>query len=322
MLDIKHLSVKFKTKHGVVHAVSDVSLHLDKGRILGIVGESGSGKSTVLNAVLRLLPEKDVLLEGRIIYEGTDLFALSPPAMRAVRGKEISMIFQDPMTTLNPVYNIGNQITESLKIHGLYRGRERERVFELMREVGIPSPESRVREYPHQFSGGMQQRAIIAIALACEPKLLLADEPTTALDVTIQAQIVELLRKINRTHHTSIILVTHNLALASDLCEEIAVMYAGRIVEKGPAEVILQDPRHPYTRGLLSAVPLPGVTRGARLATIPGTVPDLADLPPGCAFHPRCPLALEECARLAPEPVETGNRHVLWCRREIKEGAA
>ncbi|MFZ5631676.1 MAG: ABC transporter ATP-binding protein [Bacillota bacterium] len=320
MLEINGLSVRFKTRHGIVGAVNGVSLTLEKGRILGIVGESGSGKSTVLNAILRLLPEKGVFLEGEILYGGVNLFNVSPAKMRDVRGREVSMIFQDPMTTLNPVYTVGSQITESLRVHGFCRGREKERALELMREVGIPSPESRYREYPHQFSGGMQQRALIAIALACEPKLLLADEPTTALDVTIQAQIIDLLRKINRTHHTSIILVTHNLPLAAELCDEIAVMYAGRIVEKGPAEVILQGPRHPYTMGLLNAVPLPGKNHGARLATIPGTVPDLSDPPPGCVFHPRCPQAGGECARIAPGPAGAGSRHILWCLKAEKEG--
>jgi peptide/nickel transport system ATP-binding protein/oligopeptide transport system ATP-binding protein len=262
---------------------------------------------------MRLLPGHGVDLQGEIMFEGRNIARLSGPRLREMRGREIAMVFQDPMSTLNPVFPVGEQVAEALKIHGLYKGREKEEVFRLLREVGIPHPEKRYREYPHQFSGGMQQRILLAIALACAPKLILADEPTTALDVTIQAQILELFKEINLRHHTAIVLVTHNLAVAAEFCEDIAVMYAGQIVEAGPAEVILKEPRHPYTKGLLKAIPKRESKKESRLATIPGSIPDMVEIPPGCSFHPRCPEAKEDCAFSAPPVVELGGRAFLRC---------
>jgi oligopeptide/dipeptide ABC transporter ATP-binding protein len=307
LLELKNLTTIFPTRRGQVTAVNGVNLHVDPGEILGIVGESGCGKSTVLRSILGLIDRPGHIANGQVLFKGQDLTRLPARDLRNIRGKEIAMIFQDPLSTLNPVFPIGEQIREAMRLHQLIKGsglpwpfdgeqrrQEKKRVLEVMAEVGIPAPEARYRAYPHQFSGGMQQRALIAIGLVCEPALLLADEPTTALDVTIQAQIVNLMQRINRTHHTSIILVTHNLGLAAEFCHNIAVMYAGRIVERGPVEQVVEDPQHPYTQGLLAC--LPRLTdRGQAINPIPGNVPDLADLPPGCAFAPRCPLVQDAC---------------------------
>ena len=309
LLEINNLTTVFPTKRGLVTAVNGVNLRLARGEILGIVGESGCGKSTVLLSILRLIAQSGRIDRGKIRFKGQDLRQLSGPAMRAIRGREIAMIFQDPQSTLNPVFPVGEQIREAMRLHGVIqssgvnlpwpfdgprRAREKKRVLEVMAEVGIPAPEARYRAYPHEFSGGMQQRALIAIGLACEPALLLADEPTTALDVTIQAQIIELMHRINRDHGTSIILVTHNLGLVAEFCQNIAVMYAGRIVERGPLDAVIDDPKHPYTQGLLECLPRI-TTRAQSLNPIPGNVPDLAELPPGCAFAPRCPFVRAEC---------------------------
>ncbi|MGQ9457109.1 MAG: ABC transporter ATP-binding protein [Anaerolineae bacterium] len=307
VLELEGLTTVFPTRRGTVEAVTGLSLRLYRGQILGLVGESGCGKSMTMLSILRLVPCPGRTVAGEVRLEGQDLLKLPMREMRHIRGKEIAMIFQDPMTTLNPVFRIGEQIRESLRIHGVVDGRswqwlpdrtrrrrEWEKAAELLREVGIPVPEEAAYRYPHEYSGGMQQRALIAIALSCEPKVLLADEPTTALDVTVQAQIMDLLRRVNRDHRTSIILVTHNLHLAAEFCEEIAVMYAGRIVEQGPTEDVIRDPKHPYTRGLLECIPCIGGERRA-LHPIPGNVPDLINLPPGCAFAPRCPHFQDGC---------------------------
>jgi oligopeptide/dipeptide ABC transporter ATP-binding protein len=309
LLQLNNVSTVFPTRRGIVTAVNEVNLRLDPGEILGIVGESGCGKSTVLLSILRLIASPGRIDSGEILFKGQDLRHLPQRTMREVRGKEISMIFQDPQSTLNPVFPIGEQIRESIRLHGIMsagkpvlpwpldraqRSLEKKRVLEVMTEVGIPSPETRYRAYPHQFSGGMQQRALIAIGLVCQPALLLADEPTTALDVTIQAQIMDLMLRINQDHGTSIILVTHNLGLAAEFCHNIVVMYAGRIVERGPTDQVVNDPKHPYTQGLLAC--LPQITdEPQKINPIPGNVPDLANIPPGCAFAPRCPLVREEC---------------------------
>jgi oligopeptide/dipeptide ABC transporter ATP-binding protein len=309
LLEIKNLTTVFPTRRGLVTAVNGVNLRLARGEILGIVGESGCGKSTVLLSILRLIARPGRIDAGEILFKGQDLRGLSGAAMRNIRGKEIAMIFQDPQSTLNPVFPVGEQIREAIRLHGIVKGggvnlpwpfdgpqraREKKRVTEVMAEVGIPAPEARYRAYPHQFSGGMQQRALIAIGLACEPALLLADEPTTALDVTIQAQIMDLMHRINQSHGTSIILVTHNLGLVAEFCQNIAVMYAGRIVERGPLDTVIGDPKHPYTQGLLECLPRIAAKEQS-LNPIPGNVPDLADLPPGCAFAPRCPFVQAEC---------------------------
>lgn len=309
LLELRNLTTVFPTRRGVVTAVNGVNLRLDPGEILGIVGESGCGKSTVLLSIMGLIARPGHIAAGQVLFKGQDLQKLRPQTRRAIRGKEISMIFQDPLSTLNPVFPVGEQIREALRLHGMInrgvsalpwpldgprRALEKKRVLEVMTEVGIPAPEARYRSYPHQFSGGMQQRVLIAIGLACEPALLLADEPTTALDVTIQAQIMDLMARINREHGTGIILVTHNLGLVAEFCQNIAVMYAGRIVERGPLDQVINDPKHPYTRGLLACLPKIG-TKAQMIDPIPGNVPDLADLPSGCAFAPRCPLVRDEC---------------------------
>jgi len=321
LLDLRTLTTIYPTKRGQVRAVDDVSFTMERGQILGIVGESGCGKSTVLLSIMRLIRQPGRIAQGEIHFRGKDLRDLSSNAIRNIRGKEISMIFQDPLSTLNPAYPVGEQIRESLQLHRVINGgrlafsrraREKERVVQVMTEVGIPSPMDRYIAYPHQFSGGMQQRALIAIALVCEPALILADEPTTALDVTIQAQILDLMRRINRDRGTSIILVTHDLGLAAEFCDTIAVMYAGRIVEHGPVDEVITRPQHPYTQGLLNCRPRI-LERDQRVEPIPGNVPDLAHLPPGCAFAPRCPRQQAVCGTGPIPLVETSPGYISRC---------
>ncbi len=325
LLELHNLTTIFPTKRGEVRAVDSVHLTLSQGEILGLVGESGCGKSTALLSILRLIRPPGRIAEGEILFKGQDLLGLSSSKMRAVRGKEIAMIFQDPLSTLNPAFPVGEQIHESLRLHHIVDGsrrpwpldqgqkrREKERVLEVMEEVGIPSPMDRYRAYPHQFSGGMQQRALIAIALVCGPALLLADEPTTALDVTIQAQIMDLMWRINRDHGTAIILVTHDLGLAAEFCQRIAVMYAGRIVEQGKVDSVVAAPQHPYTQGLLACRPRISM-HDQRVEPIPGNVPDLAELPDGCTFAPRCPARRPVC-EIGPIPmVATHEGHLSRC---------
>ncbi|HHY94081.1 MAG TPA: ABC transporter ATP-binding protein [Firmicutes bacterium] len=324
LLDIRGLSTVYPTEKGRVQAVRDVSLRLARGDILGLVGESGCGKSATLLSILGLVPHPGRIVAGEVWFKGEDLRRKRPVAIRAIRGRDISMVFQDPMSTLNPAYRVGDQIAESLRVHGFLPGfphrwsrggrrQEREVVLALMREVGIPSPETRHLEYPHQFSGGMQQRVLIAIALACRPQLLLADEPTTALDVTIQAQILDLMRRINQERGTAIILVTHDLAVAAEFCQQIAVMYAGEIVEWGSTEAVLEDPAHPYTRGLLRSIPR--LTEKRRLVPIPGEVPDLAHLDSGCSFYPRCEEGQPGCTETPLGLVAVGEGRVVRCRK-------
>ncbi len=324
LLELRNLTTVYPMKRGVVRAVDRVSLALREGEILGLVGESGCGKSTVLLSILRLIRRPGYIAEGEIWFRGRNLRDLSSRAMRAIRGKEIAMIFQDPLSTLNPAFPVGEQIREALRLHHIVdgsrlpwpfdfarRAREKARVLQVMEEVGIPSPMDRYAAYPHQFSGGMQQRALIAIALACNPALLLADEPTTALDVTIQAQILDLMRRINREHGTAIILVTHDLGVAAEFCQAIAVMYAGRIVEKGPVDSVVERPQHPYTQGLLNCRPRIA-ERDQRVQPIPGNVPDLVDLPPGCAFAPRCAHRRPVCGEGPIPLIQVGPDH--WSR--------
>ena len=325
LLELHNLSTVFPTKRGLVRAVDGLNVATQHGQILGIVGESGCGKSTVLLSIMRLIRKPGYIDDGEIVFQGRNLRELSPRAMRDIRGKEIAMIFQDPLSTLNPAFPVGEQVREALQLHHIMadgrrpwpldrnkKTREKERVLEVMTEVGIPSPMDRYAAYPHQFSGGMQQRALIATALVCEPALLLADEPTTALDVTIQAQILDLMRRINREHGTSIILVTHDLGLAAEFCDTIGVMYAGRIVEEGPVDDVVSDPQHPYTQGLLNCRPRIS-EREQRLQPIPGNVPDLAVLPAGCAFVPRCPHRRPVCDGGAIPLVETSPGHTSRC---------
>jgi oligopeptide/dipeptide ABC transporter ATP-binding protein len=327
LLEVRNLSTVYPTRRGLVNAVDSIDLSLESGSILGLVGESGCGKSTVLLSILRLIRKPGYLSGGEILFRGRNLRGLPPSEMRRIRGREIAMIFQDPLSTLNPVFPIGEQIREALELHnmmgngrrrGLFRGssrrREKARVIEVMEEVGISTPISRYRSYPHEFSGGMQQRALIAIALACNPALLLADEPTTALDVTIQAQILNLMKRINQDHGTAIILVTHDLGVAAEFCDSIAVMYAGRIVERGSIDQVVEDPQHPYTEGLLACRPRIMAVKQP-IAPIPGNVPDLADLPSGCTFAPRCPLARPVC-QAGPVPmIETSPGVLSRCLR-------
>lgn len=314
LLTVRDLTTIFPTKRGEVRALDGLDLNLSGGEILGIVGESGCGKSTALLSILRLIRKPGYIAEGEILYQGKNLRNLNSIDMRAVRGKNISMIFQDPQSTLNPAFTVGEQIREALRLHHIVPGRhlpwpfdkaqnrrEKSRVLEVMEEVGIPSPMDRYASYPHQFSGGMQQRALVAIALVCGPSLLLADEPTTALDVTIQAQILNLMQSINRDHGTAIILVTHDLALASEFCQRIVVMYAGRIVEQGNVGPVVERPQHPYSQGLMACRPQIS-RRDQRLQPIPGNVPDLVDLPAGCAFAPRCPYTQDVC-KAGPIPM-------------------
>jgi oligopeptide/dipeptide ABC transporter ATP-binding protein len=297
LLEIRNLATHFVSAGGarVVRAVNDVSFTLRAGETLGIVGESGSGKSTLALTILRLLPPAARIVEGQINLEGEDLLKKSNTEMRHIRGKRIAMILQDPMASLNPLFTIGDQVAEPMRVHEqMGRRGAWTRAKELLRSVRISAPETRVGEYPHQMSGGMRQRIVGAIAIACEPALLIADEPTTSLDVTIQAQYLNLLRDLQRSHHLALIFITHNLGIVAKMCDQVAVMYAGRIVELGPVKQIFNAPAHPYTEALLQSIPRLSDSR-QRLTAIDGQPPDLAAPPLGCAFHPRCPKAMDRC---------------------------
>jgi len=299
LLEVKNLRTHFPTRAGLVRAVEGVSFHLDEGELLGLVGESGCGKSMTALSVMRLVAPPGRVVEGEILFAGQNLLDLSEERMRALRGDDIAMIFQDPMTSLNPVYTVGEQIAEALRLHrDLNRRQAREAAVEAMREVSIPDPGRRAADYPHQLSGGMRQRVMIAMALACDPKLLIADEPTTALDVTIQAQILELIDELRRTRNLAVLLITHDLGVVAEVADRVAVMYTGRIVEESPVGELFARPKHPYTVGLLQSVPKlvsAEVGRAERLSTIEGTVPKPTNLPPGCHFAPRCPHRMPRC---------------------------
>ena len=312
LLSVEHLTTVFDTPRGPVPAVNDVSFEIRAGETLGLVGESGSGKSVTALSIMRLVQPPGRIAGGQLLFKGRDLLTLDEPSMRAIRGAEISLIFQEPMTALNPVFRVGDQIAEALLVHG--RGTRREahaRAIELLRSVQIPNPESQVTAYPHQLSGGMRQRVMIAIALACQPSLVIADEPTTALDVTIQAQILELLREMRSALNLSLLLITHDLGVVAETADRVAVMYAGRIVETGPVREVLRDPQHPYTRGLLASIP--GGRPGERLRAIDGSVPMLGALPPGCAFNPRCPDRFEPCTTEPPPDYTVGPGRTAKC---------
>ncbi len=299
MLKIHNLCTNFFTYRGTVKAVDGISLELKEGEVLGLVGESGCGKSVTLLSILGLVPYPGKTTDGEVWFKGENLLEKSSTEMRYFRGNKISMIFQDPMTTLNPVFHVGEQIRESLKVHKhgrISKRNEKEKVLQLIKDVGLPSPEQIYSQYPYQLSGGMQQRILIAIALSCQPNLILADEPTTALDVTIQAQILDLLRKINKDVGTGIILVTHDLGVVAEFCQKVAVMYAGKIVETGSVDQIIFEPKHPYTQGLLKSIPKIGDKKN-KIQSIPGDVPDLAALPSGCSFYPRCNKSVYECQK-------------------------
>jgi peptide/nickel transport system ATP-binding protein len=311
LLDVQDLSVRFDTDEGSVHAVDKLSFRVEPGEVLGVVGESGCGKSVTFMALMRLLPETAVV-SGHATFDGRDLLRASSSQLRAIRGREVAFVFQEPMTSLNPAFKVGNQIGEVLRRHlGLSRADARERTIDLLRLVRIPAAERRVDEYPHQLSGGMRQRVMIAMALACDPKLLIADEPTTALDVTIQAGILDLMRDIRERLGTAIVLITHNLGVVADVADRVIVMYAGRKAEEAPVHALFARPQHPYTNGLLAAVPRPGLSD--RLREIPGRVPSLAELPTACAFAPRCPRADELSRTVVPELREIEPAHLVAC---------
>jgi peptide/nickel transport system ATP-binding protein len=314
LLEIRDLRVSFRTDDGVVQAVDGVSATLYEGETLGIVGESGSGKSVTMMSVMRLITDPNAQFEGEVIYKGTDLMALSQDEIRSIRGAGIGMIFQDPMTSLNPVYKIGWQIEEQIREHEKVGKRAaRDRAIELLTSVGIPNARERIDAYPHQFSGGMRQRVMIAMAVSCNPDLLIADEPTTALDVTIQAQILNLIKKLREDFGTAVVLITHDMGVVADMADRIAVMYAGRIVEQGTQRELFYDPQHPYTWGLLGSIARLDRPRPRRLAAIPGLPPSLLRLPPGCAFGDRCAHRFERCAE-RPELLDrVGNGHLDAC---------
>ena len=326
LLEVENLQTHFRTPDGVVRAVDGVSFHVEEGETLAIVGESGCGKSVTSMSLLRLIPEPPGKIAGSIRFQGKDLLALPESEMRSIRGNEISMIFQEPMTSLNPVLTVGRQIGETLRLHqGLDAKAAVARAIEMLALVGIPVPERRVREYPHQLSGGMRQRVMIAMALACNPKLLIADEPTTALDVTIQAQILELMLDLKRRVGAAILLITHDLGVVAEVAERVMVMYAGRKVEEASAPDLFRNPRHPYTRGLLGAVPKLGSSlegTDTRLTEIPGLVPSLKQKIEGCVFASRCPLATELCHTVAPGLDTKAPRHLVACHFAPKEAAA
>jgi peptide/nickel transport system ATP-binding protein/oligopeptide transport system ATP-binding protein len=318
LLQVQELKTHFYTFEGVARAVDDVSFYLDKGETLGVVGESGCGKTVTALSVMRLIPEPPgKIVHGKILFDGVNLPDLTMKQMRAIRGRRISMIFQEPMASLNPVFTIGDQISEMFVLHQRLGKKESwERAVEMLRMVQIPSPEKRVHEYPHQLSGGMQQRAMIAMALSCNPEILIADEPSTALDVTIQAQIIDLMMQLKKDFDAAIMLITHDLGVIAEIAQRIVVMYAGKVVEEGQILAIFEDPRHPYTRGLLKSIPKLGERSRhgrQRLKEIPGIVPSLYELPPGCSFYPRCPEAMAMCKEKMPELIDIGGAHRVRC---------
>jgi oligopeptide/dipeptide ABC transporter ATP-binding protein len=297
----------------VTRAVDDVSFVLDQGQTLGIVGESGSGKTTLALSLLRLLPPAARFVSGEILFEGADLLKKSEAEMRRIRGKRIAMILQDPMASLNPLFTVGDQVAEPIRVHeGASRRNAWSRATELLKAVRIAAPETRVREYPHQLSGGMRQRIVGAIAISCEPRVLIADEPTTSLDLTIQAQYLKLLRDLQRSHNLALIFITHNLGIVAKMCDQVAVMYAGRLVEQGPVKQIYNTPAHPYTRALLESIPRVGDNR-KRLTAIDGQPPDPSAPPPGCAFHPRCPSVMDRCRTEAPPEFRVADAQTSRC---------
>ena len=301
LLEVRELCVEFPTRHGLLRALDGVSFDIAPGEILGVVGESGAGKSLTGAAIIGLLEPPGRVCGGQILLEGQRIDDLPPEAMRRLRGKRIGAIFQDPLTSLNPLYTVGRQLIETLRTHlPLSAAQARERAIALLRQTGIPAPEARLGQYPHEFSGGMRQRVVIALALAGEPQLIIADEPTTALDVAVQAQIIALLRGGTQAHGASVMLITHDMGVIAETCDRVAVMYAGRIVEIGPVDEVIHHPAHPYTAGLMASVPSLA-DDGGRLAQIEGALPRLDEIPSGCAFHPRCPKASPRCSEERPE---------------------
>jgi oligopeptide/dipeptide ABC transporter ATP-binding protein len=327
LLEVNGLKVSFATEDGVVKAVDGVDFELGRGQVLGIVGESGSGKSVTAMTLLGLTRDKNTRFEGEVLYKGRDVLSMGEDELREVRGNEMSMIFQDPMTSLNPVYRIGEQICEAIRIHERAdKGQARRRAIDLLRQVGIPNPDSRIDNYPHEFSGGMRQRAMIAMALACNPDVLIADEPTTALDVTIQAQIIELIDRIKDEFNSAVILITHDLGVVAEIADEIIVMYAGRVVERAKTRSLFYDPQMPYTWGLLGSIPRLDRPKAQRLHSIKGTPPSLIRAPTGCKFRPRCPHAFDKCMEepdLENRVEEPGHLDRCWLsvpeKRQLRE---
>jgi len=318
LLEIRNLKTYFDVRGVVLKAVDDVSLTIKAGETLGLVGESACGKSVTASSIMRLVPiPPGRIAGGEIIFDGVDILKLSASAMRKVRGSMISMSFQEPMTSLNPVFTVGDQVAETIHLHEKLSQREiRDRVIEAFRLVRIPAPESRINEYPHQMSGGMRQRVMIAMALACHPKLMIADEPTTALDVTIQAQILDLMNKLKKETGASILFITHDLGVIAEMAQRVVVMYAGKIVEAADVEALFAEPKHPYTVGLMSSIPVLGFgKKQRRLSTIAGVVPSLFRLPEGCLFYERCTVAMKECGDLEPPMINLGNSHFVRCHK-------
>ena len=323
LLEVKNLKTHFFTMEGVVKAVDGVSYELNEGETLGLVGESGCGKSVSALSVMRLIPDPPgKIIDGEILLDGEDILKIDMEGMREVRGAKIAMVFQEPMTSLNPVLTVERQITETLQLHmGMSKLESQRESVNLLTRVGIPDPEIRIKQYPHQFSGGMRQRVMIAMALSCNPRLIIADEPTTALDVTIQAQILDLMKSLTTELGVALIVITHNLGVVARYADRVNIMYAGKVIERGEAREIYANPRHPYTVGLLRSVPRLDLPRRAKLDPIEGQPPDLINLPPGCAFRERCRFAVEKCATDTPELVETSDGHLSACFRADELGA-
>ncbi len=318
LLEVRNLKTSFFTHFGEVKAVNGISFDLDRGKVLGIVGESGSGKSVTAYSILQILTHPGKIVGGSVKFDGTELVGASEKVLKTIRGNKISIIFQDPMTSLNPVYTIGNQLIEAIMLH-TPRNREqaKERAIEMLRLVNVNEPEKRINQYPHEFSGGMRQRVMIAMALACEPDILIADEPTTALDVTIQAQILDLMKDIQKQLGMAIILITHDLGVVAQMCDEVVVMYAGKIAEQGTADEIFYNPRHEYTKGLLRSIPS-GTKSGEKLIPIAGTPVDLLNMPAGCPFVPRCENAMKICLTEFPETMDINCNHRATCWMNVK----
>ncbi|HEX9124282.1 MAG TPA: ABC transporter ATP-binding protein [Actinomycetota bacterium] len=320
LLEVRNLTVHFPTDDGLVKAVDGVSISLQQGETLGVVGESGSGKSVTFLTVMGLIRTGQAVIEGEVIFQGQDLLKLPPDEMRTVRGDKISMIFQDPMTSLHPFYKVGYQIVEAIRTHHKVSKQEaHDQAVEMLRRVNIPRPEERADQYPHEFSGGMRQRAMIAMALSLNPDLLIADEPTTALDVTVQAQILELIDRLKQEFNASVVIITHDLGVVAEHCENIQVMYAGKAVEFGGARDIYYNANHPYTWGLLRSIARLDQAPGERLNPIKGLPPSLIHVPPGCAFHPRCPYAFDRCKTDVPELLPTDGHHASACHLSLAD---
>ena len=321
ILEVKQMRTSFKTSKGLVEAIRGIDLHVDEGEILGIVGESGSGKSVTMKSVMGLLPSYAKIESEGIIYKDTDLTELSEKELQKYRGKEMAMIFQDPMTAMNPLRKVGYHLVQVIQRYKKCSKAEAEKIgIEMLEQVGIPTPEARMKQYPHEFSGGMRQRALIAMALSCEPSLLIADEPTTALDVTIQAQILELLKKLHDERNMSIVIISHDMGVMANMCDRIAVMYGGIIVEEGTVDEIFYSPKHPYTKALLKSIPHPEHARGEKLMGIDGAPPSLYHLPKGCSFAERCEFATEKCKESMPEFEYYSDTHKAMCFCDMTEG--